>query len=162
MLLLKDSKMYHNEKILTEARNSLTPVNWRKGTYFQQDHNTLCMCAHGAVQALVNPVCRERLLLSDIAGAGALARVGARASADQGKRAGERAGGSASANWTNRPDWVKNDIVSDRINYGNGDANYLLGMVGLTVSFNDHSGTTYEMVIEKFNEAIQLANQLGI
>ncbi len=148
--------MYHNEKILTEARNSLTPANWRKGAYFQSENNNLCMCAHGAVQALINPVCKARLLQSDITGASADASAGAGASV-----AGA-GGANASANWTDRPDWVKNDVVYNNKNYGNGEAHYLLGMVGLTIGFNDRSDTTYEMVIEKFNEAIQLANQLGV
>ncbi len=151
--------MYHNEKILTEARDSLTPLNWRKGSYFQSDNDTLCMCAHGAVQALVNPVCRKSLQQSNIAWS--VAQV-AGASASAGAGASASAGAGEGANWTNRSDWVKNDFVYNSQNYGNLEAHYLLGMVGLTVSFNDRLDTTYEMVIEKFNEAIQLANQFGI
>ncbi len=139
---------------LTEARNSLTPLNWRKGSYFKQENDTLCMCAHGAVQALVNPVCRERLLQSDIGGAEASAR------ADAGASAGASA--SAGVNWTNRHDWVKKDHIRNNKNYGNLEVHYLLGMVGLTTAFNDSPNTIYEMVIEKFNEAIQLANQFGV
>ncbi len=145
--------MYHNEKILIEARNSLTPVNWRKGNFFKLENNNLCMCAHGAVQALINPACKVVLQELDIASVNY-------APASRGAIAG--AGAGEGANWTNRPYWVKNDHIHNNKNYGNGEAHYLLGMVGLTILFNDRPDTTYEMVIEKFNEAIQLANQLGV
>ncbi len=148
-------------EIIVAARDSLTPANWKKGSFFKKENNNLCMCAHGAVQALVNPVCKIALQQLDIANAGASAGAGA-----DGQRAGAgaraRAGAGAGANWTNRPDWVKNDRIYDNINYGNGEAHYLLGMVGLTIGFNDRSDTTYEMVIEKFNEAIELATRLGL
>lgn len=39
---------------------------------------------------------------------------------------------------------------------------YVLGMVGLTVAFNDAPDITPEMVKEKFDLAIALAKSLGI
>jgi hypothetical protein len=43
---------------LEAAKNSLTPETWRKGNYFANDNNTLCMCSHGALQVQVNPTCK--------------------------------------------------------------------------------------------------------
>ncbi len=144
---------------LTEARDSLTPVNWRKGAYFKLENNALCMCAHGAVQMLVNPRCALKMFsIRDHISAAA-------ASSNERIYRREhpfRAPLGEAVIWNNRPNWVKNDFVQDKINYGDLDAHYLLGMVGLTIGFNDKKSTTYEMVIEKFNEAIELATRLGV
>jgi hypothetical protein len=131
---------------LITARDSLTPETWIKKAYFKQKENTLCMCAHGAVQKVVNPACKKA---ANAAGA------------DAGAFAIEQYKDPLKV-WNNRPDYVRQDKTYDNINYGNRDLHYLLGMVGLTVSFNDHPDTTLEMVKAKFDEAIQLAKMLEI
>lgn len=42
------------EQVLIQARDSLTAENWSKGDYFSQRDGNICMCAHGAVQAIIN------------------------------------------------------------------------------------------------------------
>jgi hypothetical protein len=64
--------------------------------------------------------------------------------------------------WNKRSNWVKDDYQHNGVVYGNKDAHYLLGMVGLTASFNDATDTTLEMIHQKFDEAIELARQLGL
>jgi hypothetical protein len=64
--------------------------------------------------------------------------------------------------WNNRPDWVRHNRIVDRCDYGNLDVHFLLGMVGLTVSYNDAPNTTLEMIRGKFTEAISLAQELGV
>jgi len=181
--------------ILIQARDSLTPENWRKGFYFQEDNGTLCMCAHGAVQAIANPQCRlaintvswDALLASPApaflaatpteaadaaaprpAGSPALVAASAAAMVTEPTAAARGAAAASAArsswgqknDWNNRPDWVKRERIINNKNYGNLDTSYLLGMVGLTAGFNDDPDTTYEMVIEKFNKAIELAKKL--
>jgi len=148
--------------ILIQARDSLTPKNWRKGAYFKDDNGTLCMCAHGAVQAIANPQCRLKLAESLVmAPATALAAATA-ASVGAGEAANSPSSTTTAQqknDWNNRPDWVKRERIINNKNYGNLDTSYLLGMVGLTITFNDDPDTTYEMVIEKFNKAIELAKK---
>lgn len=144
--------------ILTEARDSLTLETWIKRDYFRSENKTICMCAHGAVQKIVNPKVKPYLEKLDISAAAAAALL-----------AGAAASGAASASlamynvkdnprkpllkfWNERHDWIKEDC-----GYGIKDAHYLLGMVGLTINFNDDTNTTLDMVKDKFNEAIELA-----
>lgn len=60
--------------------------------------------------------------------------------------------------WKDRPEWVSENHHS----YGSLDAHYLLGMAGLTASFNDDPKTTFQMVQEKFRLAIKLAETLDV
>jgi hypothetical protein len=129
---------------LITARDSLTSETWIKGKLFRQKENTLCMCAHGAVQRVVNPVCKKALNA---------------AGADAGAFAIERYNDPLQA-WNARPDYVRQDRIHNSINYGNKELHYLLGMVGLTIGFNDAPETTLEMVKTKFDEAIALAKLL--
>ncbi len=46
---------------LIAARDSLTEENWNKGSYFSVKNNTICMCAHGAIQAQSNSVVKTVL-----------------------------------------------------------------------------------------------------
>lgn len=39
---------------LIEARALLTPEVWHKGGYFAAKGDTVCMCAHGATQSIIN------------------------------------------------------------------------------------------------------------
>ena len=57
--------------------------------------------------------------------------------------------------WKSRPYWVNAD--SDK---GNLQVHYLMGMVGLTTTFNDHKNTTLEMVKEKFTKAYEVAKMI--
>ncbi len=52
------------------ASNSLNEENWHQGSYFASKNVALCMCAHGALQAKVNPLVVEiiRRYLTDSAG----------------------------------------------------------------------------------------------
>lgn len=139
--------------MLTEARNSLTPVTWKKGSYFKKVNDTLCMCAHGAVQAVVNPVCKNSLTSNQ-----AIGHAIPVAWSNDGLRNVEAHRFLSKQDiWNNR-----SLLVTKKIPEGNGEAHYLLGMVGLTINFNDAKDTTFEMVKAKFDEAIALANQLGV
>lgn len=150
---------------LLAARDSLSPSNWRKGHYFRTENNILCMCAHGALQAQVNPVCKSKIDNSKSAPADAAvvtAVVAAVVAVVTSAVVGEDPSLSLKEIWDKRSEYVKNDRIYDSLNYGNGEAHYLLGMVGLTTTFNDAKDTTFEMLIAKFDEAIALANQLGV
>lgn len=141
--------------ILEQAKNSLTPETWGKEGYFFIQNNNLRMCAHGAIQALVNPVCR--VVLDKNRAAAHPATAIARAVADAVRAALARRMATQSKSlkeiWNDCPDWVKNADTN---------IHYLLGMVGLTIAFNDDPNTTLEMVHQKFDEAIKLAQELGI
>lgn len=195
---------------LIEARDLLTSKNWNKGTYFSVKKNTLCMCAHGALQSKVNPAAekiviyfigdknlanhgerfysaiaakrRHRPAALAFAAAVAATAAAARRALHAGLRhepahaailasvagltpnaeddAAVRAapGIAAQKLWEMRPDWVR---YNDK-DYGSLDAHYLLGLVGCTTAFNDDPSTTLEMVKEKFTEAANLAQSLGI
>lgn len=178
------------ESKLTVARDSLSPTNWRKGSYFKSEGNTICMCSHGAVQAQVNPDCKsipnpslpvlspwlrpwsrwiathpnmsvmsaikeaiESALFNSLCcGRGSNADLSGQFTAAETRK----------EIWDKRSDTVKSDYILDSVNYGNTEAHYLLGMVGLTFNFNDDPFTTFEMVQEKFNQAIALAKELGV
>ena len=53
--------MHNITRFLVEAKNLLTEQNWKKGSYFSydSDNETLCMCAHGAVQACANDLVKK-------------------------------------------------------------------------------------------------------
>lgn len=147
---------------LETARDSLTPENWRKGSHFVFEDEKLCMCAHGAIQKLVNPICRKFFPETKRVDAGDFfARTLPRA-----PKTGHAArtawceyppNMSKKTIWDKRPFWVQDETI-----FGNLDAHFLLGMVGLTTGFNDASATTLDMVKRKFDEAIALARELGV
>jgi hypothetical protein len=144
---------------LIAARDSLTLETWIKGDYFKQKENTLCMCAHGAVQRVVNPVCKAAFNVWDASDADVPVFGGAVAGA--GVAAIDRYNDPLQA-WNDRPDRIRQDFIFKDKNYGNKELHYLLGMVGLTAYFNDDPNTTLEMVKAKFDEAIALAKLLNI
>jgi len=41
-------------QILIDSKGILSPDNWRQGSYFKAESDSLCMCAHGAVQVFAN------------------------------------------------------------------------------------------------------------
>ncbi len=158
-------------EILTLARDSLTEDNWTKCSYFARKNGLVCMCAHGAIQAQVNPECKsaiETLTKDPEADINLLreAVLGSPATTSwSGLMAQEDAilrNKNIKEMWDNRPPYTNEDHIYKDKNYGNKDAHYLLGMVGLTPHFNDMPTTTLQEVKAKFNEAIQLAKDLGI
>lgn len=46
---------------ILKARDLLTTETWRKGRYFSSEGSTICMCAHGAMQSVVNTRVRDVL-----------------------------------------------------------------------------------------------------
>jgi hypothetical protein len=131
---------------LITAKNYLTPETWSRGPYFSEKSGTVCMCAHGAVQLVINPSCKDSIIIGDIKGANihasdhSPAERAVRGYADNDKP-------NFHTTWQKQPKSIK-------------QIHYLLGAVGLTTMFNDHPSTTLEMVKTKFDEAIALAKLL--
>lgn len=160
---------------LTEARDYLTPETWAKKAFFHiSPDNQICMCAHAAVQLAINQSLKK--FVSHLQNPGVLDPGSANNSnlnlrtinichtfslseAHEGAMLIE-AFGSIQKAWENRPKrgiWCSGDYP-DNEEY----IHCFLGMIGLTSSFNDDPETTYDMVIEKFNQAISVAEELGI
>ncbi len=148
--------------ILKAARDSLTEETWLKGSYFQEESGKLCMCAHGAVQAQVNPIVKqlvndsELTTLSIAEKATQESRMGAMA-ANYAVRDFELSKMEMDYAWRGRPSHMSQDGKRGTL-----EAHYLLGLVGLTGSFNDEPGTHLQDVKDKFNEAISFAEGRGI
>lgn len=161
---------------LTEARNSLTPKTWQQGNWFKADANGqhICMCAHGAVQAVVNPTVKNiiRNYTAKVASRKLSSRKiqkGVEGAANVGSDVcfGSRKMntiGSLKKLFNNRtkhhfhPDDL-NDMLKNNPEL---NAHYLLGMVGLTVGFNDGIRTSLRDVKKKFTKAIALAKSLNL
>ncbi len=201
---------------LRTAKALLTEETWRKGNYFSADGDTLCMCAHGAVQAVVNDmvgstICRwidvpkgaikasyaasDAAEESEAAHAADVARTAARLAscasptataahaagvvslqaaevvylsldlADRAEAA-EAAGEAARDARLASRDAVTPDLhlpvaghwtMTPRLGHG---AHYVMGLVGLTASYNDKESTTLDDVMRKFDDAIALAERL--
>lgn len=43
-------------EVITQARARITKTSWFQGSYFCASDGEVCMCAHGAIQATVNPI----------------------------------------------------------------------------------------------------------
>lgn len=175
---------------IRNAAAALTTATWKKGAYVSVNKGALCMCAHGALQAQVNPEVKRCIAeyvvpvvwvapvawATQVAAAGAAAEAvvvaaepavaaaaaAARsvAAADYAAAALEDAAGravAARAVWASRPRWVKTPSYR-----GSLEAHYILGMVGLTAAYNDSASTTLTDVKEKFEQAAQLAEELGV
>lgn len=163
---------------LQEASDSLTEANWHKGSYFTEKEGVLCMCAHGAVQALVNPDVVAALTPSparsprpgELAEAEAPAARAATATAAMATAAAATGATAAfvgaarvtvavefqtAALYKKRPSWVSGS--SRGLN-----AHYIMGMVGLTVGYNDAADTNLVKVKAKFSDAISIAKELGV
>jgi hypothetical protein len=151
---------------LIAARDSLTSENWSQGSYFKPDEqgSKVCMCAHGAVQRVVNPECKKALTIYDMMAAmHATDYISTDASDASDSAFSSRIKGyKLNIVWNDRQLWVRENFLHQGKNYGNKELHYLLGMVGLTVHFNDHPDTTLEMVKNKFDEAIELAKNLQL
>jgi hypothetical protein len=152
------------QKALIAARDSLTPENWNRADgYFRQDHKSMprgkkCMCAHAAIQIQVNPALKANIedfytskwIHTNAVRAAGLAHLNVKLGANKKKL------------WNNRQDIMKDPASEKELNdtYGSVDAHFLVGMVGLTVFFNDHECKSFSQLIAKFDEAIQLAKEL--
>lgn len=147
---------------LENAKNSLTEENYYKGNFFSAKNDLLCMCPHGAVQAQVNPEVKKFVngYTSGFIDAADAAREAANAAGSRAADAARSADAAVRDNWDTRPTWVREYYVYADKEYGTLDAHYLMGMVGLTISFSDAKETTLTMVKEKFDQAIQLAKEL--
>ena len=152
---MSESKMV---EMLQEMKASLTEETHFKGKYFTVKNNHICMCIHGAADAVCNP--RVKKILSSYTG-------------DRAVRANSEANfppyvntirhkNSSKETWDSRPDYIKQDFIYQNINYGNRDLHFLLYMVGATIIWNDLPTTTLEMVHAKIDEAIVLAGVLSI
>jgi hypothetical protein len=64
--------------------------------------------------------------------------------------------------FSNRPAWCADRLRYDGKDLGDLTAHYIAGMVGLTADFNDAEDTTLADVLAKFDEAIKLAEELGV
>lgn len=149
------------EKALVDADEYLTKDNWIKGNYFaifgdEIVGTKLCMCPHGAVQAQVNPKVQEAVaeffnpLLADMAYSEIVESVRTQCA-------------SVAYDALKFPSWNKRPSAGSLDSkYGSYDAHFILGMVGLTTLFNDADSTTFQMVKDKFQEAIKLAQKLGV
>lgn len=165
---------------IRSASNLLTNENWGQGSYFfvkmvsiktsemlisrDPTDGNLCMCAHGALQAICNPITKELVSnfnqTRDAAGAWKVAETSARRSANAASRASQYRPVN-----TGEPIDVGNArrmLEEQTDGHSSYESSYLLGIVGLTASFNDHPDTTLDDVKKKFEEAAKLADTLGI
>lgn len=151
-----------NVAVLTAARDSLTEETWFRGEYFGFYQGRLCYCAHGAVQLQTNQDLLNRLMklgpasvkvARDLA---TIMRAATAASVPELKNQVNHP--DPMMVWRNRPDWISRT----QENRGSAEAHYLLGMVGLTSAFNDQHTTSISMVANRFTQAIELAQRLGL
>ncbi len=137
---------------LIAARDSLTTENWNKRAYLQWKDESLCFCAHGALQAQMNPIVKDLIEKEERAEANAKAFVAVNKACS--KIFYEPIDCNSFGFWNKRPSYIKGDAMAE--------SHYLLGTVGLTIAFNDSETTTLSMVKEKFNDAIDLAKDLHL
>lgn len=134
-----------------------TEDRWAKGSLY--DPMTKCMCAHGLVQAQVNPFVKKNLKrfpngnmrMGFCEWALDVATIGA-------YRINLQSKSYANEVWRRRAAYIGEDLGRVR----NLSAHYLIGMVGLTAAFNDAPDTTFEMILGKFRQAAALARELGV
>lgn len=158
---------------LINIHNSLTEESWLQGAFFCKSGDTLCMCAHGAAQAITNPQVQKVLETnSDVASQ--LSALTAHKIENVVKLASFAADSASLAVfacaykknnfdlykvWKTRPDWVKMNQVWENKNYGNISIHWLMGMFGITPQFNDSSSTTLKMIKDKILDAVKWAER---
>lgn len=147
-------------EIFEDIAESLTEKNWTQKSFFAPPRDgatnvALCMCAHGALQARINPAVQKFMLKGQFPTVHVRYDVAAR---DTTPKLNSHL--SSSQIWDLRDYSYRMDVFDGT--KGKPEAHYLLVMVGLTYDFNDHPGTTVEMVKAKFQEAAQLARELGV
>lgn len=151
---------------IREAARLLTSETWNQDSYFSARSGRVCMCAHGAMQVVVNEHVRRALSLpvADMEAVAAAVRASA---AGRAAGAAERAADAASLAagearafgtdadqadirraWERRPSWAP-------------ESSYMLGLVGLTALWNDAAGRTLDEVRAKFEEAAKLAEEIA-
>lgn len=156
---------------LEEISASLTEETWdtrKTGYYFVLGSNDkLCFCAHGAVQFVTDPVIKElhasnpnrtNLPTPLLKGEYSSGRMPSTLPASAAFYADKHCRGyhNKKTVWDNRPTWVRDNDL-----HGNQDVSFLLGMVGLTIDYNDHPSTRLSDIKEKFRQAIALARELN-
>ena len=163
---------------LRTVQNVLSEKNWMQGNFyglksFSDGSSNICMCIHGATKVVENNThelaligCYNKQLLS--VNLSKLFNILTNfnineptfesiiLAAEVGKTNISKYDGNAHLAWNDRPDWIKNRSS------GTYEIHYLLGMAGLTVQFNDHWRTSFEMIQEKIQTAIALALALGV
>lgn len=167
-------------KQLRDARAILATGAWCQGKYFSLSlpvsHGRVCMCAHGAVQTIINPCVRSCIgrpddpSVSNVGLADAaeyVARAAVAAYSGESGYAQEMAAASRDGatgpeavklakvrSYMVRPEWVKYEWPCST------DTSYILGIVGLTTFYNDLPSTTLDDVLSKYDDAIALAELL--
>lgn len=147
---------------LRQIRDSLTIENWIKGSYFSNKNDTVCMCVHGAAQALVNPqvkkVFKEDNLDNIVSRVEPDAHVGA-ALVEAKKAVADSKYQDLLTVWKSRPAYLKAERMHNGVSNGFVNLHYLMGMFGITTSFNDSPYTTLEMLKDKLSEAAKWAEE---
>lgn len=133
----------------------LTEETWNKGNYFAINNDKLCMCVHGAGQSLVNPQVKLVLGGSNIT----LLLMAARASAAGAASTAAGTPANISQIWKIRGNIIKNNYVINNKDYGNFNLHYLMGMFGITASFQDSKDITLMMLKDKLQECAEWAEQ---
>lgn len=128
-----------SDQLLT-AKLRLTLTTWIKNAWRTWIADQCYMCAHAAVSDPPNDPFRRQSLghWRQVRNAQELGFLAVRKF-------------SFKEAWNQRP-----------LNNPDMDIHYLLGMVGLTIKFNDDDITTLAMVHAKFDKAIELALEWGI
>jgi hypothetical protein len=151
---------------LRAAKALLNEKTWRKWEYFSAEGDTLCMCAHGAVQLIVNNSVRSAIATCLREQKGVLkASYAAKDEAEEveaAQVAGEAAHDARLASCAAvvseaRLPGDNHWAMAPKLGHG---AHYVMGLVGLTATFNDAEGTTLGDIYRKFDEAIALAERL--
>lgn len=159
--------------VLLEVKEILTPEVWTQGAWFSIIENgfndkgelteKVCMCAHGAVEVVVNPRVKTILSYVDIKDvdiriykAGLNRHPKASVFSNHGYDRMCLQTLTPEAVWGLR---TSSPVYEDSITF---DAHFILGMVGLTVGFNDNNVTTYKDVIMKLDRAIVLAQGFAL
>lgn len=172
---------------IREAARLLTSETWNQGRYFSVRSGHVCMCAHGAMQAVANERVRQALsnprkevAAADMAEAATAAFVAAcaagRAAAPSSPAMAAWAAWAAAAAdaaesgaeaeaeaWTFGTDADLAAIRSawERRPSWAPESSYMLGLVGLTAAWNDANGRTLDEVRAKFEEAAKLAEEIA-
>lgn len=166
----------YNELVI-ELRDSLTQDNWNKGQYFAAKGATICMCVHGAGQKLINPNVKnifnniEKTLSSwrcAVAAQAADNTVNCAANAAKDGEFKSRVKSVFSKTkdsnlldiWNNRGDAYATQ--NHNAHAYNASLHFLMGMFGITASFNDKASTTLEMLKDKLTECAAWAKTHNI
>lgn len=143
---------------LRAVRDSLTKENWNQGSWFTRKNNTICMCVHGAAQAIVNPQVRTALD-NDYYQSANYAKGHVTETIAIMSHYINTTSKDLFSLWKNRPDFVKREIIYNEISYGFVNLHYLMRMFGISLDFNDSKNTTLDMIKDKLSEAAKWAEE---